>query len=205
MQDFDRLQELFMRFPGVGRRQAKRFAYFTSTQSGNFRSELTRLISETGNSLRECIASHQHFFSNDSNEKLSPIERDVRRDKSLLMIVEKDIDLETIEKSGAYSGTYFVLGSLISVVNGNAQEARIPNLLQHVKIRASKHALREIIIALSLNPESEHTRLYIEEQLKPIQQEFGFIISRLGRGLSTGSELEYSDKDTLRAALESRK
>jgi len=205
MSVFEDLQQHFMKFPGVGRRQAQRFAYFVATQPTGYRKALVTAMVHAGNNMKECPISHQHFIDDGNTSDLSPIERNPDRATTHLMIVEKDSDIDAVEKSGVYSGTYFVLGGLLPVVSKENEETRITELVELVENRKKEGDLQEIIIALSLNPESEHTRYAIEEALQPAIENSKINISRLGRGLSTGSELEYADSETLKAALESRK
>ena len=203
MQAFDRLQNMLMKLPGIGRRQARRLVFFLLQQDSGFRKELSSMIQSVDQNMRLCQNSFQYFYSINPDEVLSPIERDGSRDTTQLMIVEKDMDLETIERSGVYKGTYFVIGGLIPVIKDDTSHLRIEPLLQHIQNRA-QNGLTEIIMAFSYNPESEHTRMYLEEKMKPLIEKHNLKVSKLGRGLSTGSELEYSDSDTLRHAMESR-
>jgi len=203
MQPFDSLQNLLMRLPGIGRRQARRLVFFLLQQDSGFRKELSAMIQSVDQNMRLCQNSFQYFYSVNPDETLSPIERDGSRNIDQIMIVEKDMDLEAIEKSSVHRGTYFVIGGLIPVIKDDTSHLRIEPLLQHIDNRA-QGGLTEIIMAFSYNPESEHTRMYLEEKLKSVIEKHGLTISKLGRGLSTGTELEYSDSDTLRHAMESR-
>jgi recombination protein RecR len=203
MQPFEHLQKLFMRLPGIGRRQARRLVFFLLQQDSRFRKELATTIQNIDANMHLCQNSFQYFYSENQSETLSPIERDASRDRSQIMIVEKDMDLEAIEQSNVYKGTYFVIGGLIPMIKHDVSHLRIDPLLQHIEKRAAQ-GLAEIIMSFSYNPESEHTRMFLEEKLKPVVEKHNLTISKLGRGLSTGTELEYSDSDTLRHALSSR-
>lgn len=120
------------------------------------------------------------------------------------MVVEKDTDFESVRRSGSYTGRYFILGGTIPVLEKNpASKIRIRELIARVESGASE-GLSEIILALSANPEGDFTRDYVARTLEPIAQKLGIIITTLGRGLSTGTELEYSDSDTLKHALKNR-
>jgi recombination protein RecR len=121
------------------------------------------------------------------------------------MVVEKDIDLDNIEKSGVYNGIYFVLGGTIQIFEKHPGELiRSKKLLEIVKKRAEKESLKEIILALSLTTDGENTMRYLSSLLEPIAKQYHLRISTLGRGLSTGIELEYSDVDTIKNALQNR-
>ena len=119
------------------------------------------------------------------------------------MVVEKDSDLESVKKSRTYSGKYFILGGLVPIVEKNTKsKVRIEELKN--KIKKDNKEIKEVILAFSLNPQGEHTDSYVRGQLKDIIESLGIKISSLGRGLSTGTELEYSDNETLRNALKNR-
>src|SRR6185503_8414165 len=116
-------------------------------------------------------------------------------DTTLLMVVEKDSDLESVRKSRAYGGKYFVLGGLVPIVEKTTKrQVRIEELKARSK---NDKNLKEIILAFSLSPQGDHTDHYV----RGILTDTGLKISSLGRGLSTGTELEYSDNDTLKNAL----
>jgi DNA gyrase/topoisomerase IV subunit A len=118
-------------------------------------------------------------------------------------IVEKDSDLESVRKSRVYNGKYFVLGGLVPIVEKNTKSrVRIEELKQ--RLSSPKSGFGEIILAFSLNSQGDHTDQYVREQIKDICDKQNIKISSLGRGLSTGTELEYSDNDTLKNALKNR-
>ena len=118
----------------------------------------------------------------------------------MLMIVEKDSDLESVKKSRVYHGKYFILGGLVPIVEKNTKSwVRIEELKEKIK-KESNH-LKEIILAFSLSPQGDHTDSYVREKLKDIAEKSNIKISSLGKGLATGTELEYSDNDTLKNAL----
>jgi recombination protein RecR len=189
----DKLIEYFLKFPGIGPRQAKRFAYFLASQDKNFTEDLSRLISEIKKEINQCPDCFRFFEG-----KKCAICSSLNRDKNILMLVEKDVDLENIERAGIYNGKYFVLGGVM-MLGGSGKESglRFKQLFDKV----SKEKPKEIILALSANAEGENTGRYIEKILEPLKIK----ITRLGRGLSTGAELEYSDSETIINALKNRK
>ena len=195
----EKLSELFEKFPGVGKRQAKRFVYFLLRKNSGYGRELSDAILNIKKNIRLCEESFQFFYS-ERGDTLSPIARNENRDDSKLMIVEKDSDLENIERMGVYDGKYFVLGGSIPVLS------KIPNEFIREKellniIEKKKDIIKEIILAMSVNPQGENTLEYLQK----ILERFGIKISVLGRGLSTGTELEYSDKDTFESAFSNRR
>jgi len=202
MNSIEKLAELFEKFPGVGKRQAKRFVYYLLRRSGSYSRDITNAISRLKDNIRICQESFQYFYSENPNETLSPIARDPSRDRSLLLVVEKDSDLENLESMHFYRGLYFVLGGSIPVLSKAPEEfVRIGELKAIVQKKIDAGELKEMILGLSVNPQGEYTLEYLQEQLK----DFSVKISILGRGLSTGTELEYSDKETFESAFANRK
>lgn len=193
---------MFSEFPGIGPRQAKRFVYFLLRKNNNFSENLTESIKELKKHVKICKKSFSYFYSDNERETLSPIERDVSRDNKKLMIVEKDSDLENIEKSGVYSGHYFVLGGTVPILEKEPDKfVRSKELVSRIE---KDEEIKEVILALSANPDGENTMEYVESVIKPILEKKDISLSHLGKGLSTGTELEYSDKETIKSALENR-
>jgi recombination protein RecR len=204
MNSIEKLAELFEKFPGVGKRQAKRFVYYLLRKNAAFTRELSYAISKIKDNIHICEESFQYFYSEDPKATLSPIARDPNRDRSLLLVVEKDSDLENLESMHFYRGLYFVLGGSIPVLSKNPEEfIRITDLKKIIEKKLAAGELQELILGLSVNPQGEYTLEYLQEQLKPFEGKLK--ISILGRGLSTGTELEYSDKETFENAFSNRK
>lgn len=202
MNEIDKLIQLFREFPGIGPRQAERFVYFLLTKNEVYRHLLAEEITNLKTSIHLCTSCFR-FFS--GKNEVCHICTNPHRDETQLMIVAKDVDYQAIEKTKTYTGYYFILGGTVPILDKNPNErVRTQELLNKVKMRAEK-GLKEIIIALSINPEGEHTKDYIEGELREICATHGIKITTLGRGLSTGTELEYSDSETLRNALSNRK
>lgn len=203
MNPIERLAQQFKEFPGIGERQAKRFVYFLLHKSPNYVAELSEAISVLKNTIHQCPSCFLFFQSekntlceNCSNPKV---------DRTFLLIVEKDADYESIRKSKNYNGLYFILGGLVPIVTKDTPTfIRTKELTQSIEKKAREDNLKEVIIALSLNPQGEHTDMYLRELLSPLQQKHKFNIVSLGRGLSTGTELEYSDSETIKNALKNR-
>jgi recombination protein RecR len=205
MDSLNRLHDLFKQFPGIGPRQAKRFVYFLLNSPEGLRSALAREILDLASHVSKCSSCHRYFDNKRMDTDLCLICRDESRDGASLMVVAKDVDLDAIEKSHVYSGYYFVLGDALSLIEKEPEsKIRTTELLDAIEHRA-KQGLKEIILALSLNSEGEHTREYVENLISPLVKSHGIKISMLGRGLSTGTELEYSDAETIKNALLSRK
>jgi len=202
MSSIDSLTQKFRDFPGIGPRQAKRFVFFLLSRNGTYLDELVSLIDSIKKEVRVC-QSCQRFFNSSTHFPECAICRDSSRDSGILMLVEKDIDLENLERSHAYRGRYFILGGTIPILEKNPDEkARLKELDSYLEKHGGK--IKEIIFGLSINAEGEHTGEFLSSYLKDRATLNNWKLSHLGRGLSTGSELEYADSDTLKSALENR-
>ena len=199
----EKLSRYFKEFPGIGERQAKRFVYFLLHKNPNYVKELGDNIISIKNLIHQCPSCFL-FFEGDRDE-LCDVCKDPKTDKTSLLIIEKDADYENIKKSRNYSGMYFILGGLAPIVTKETPTfLRLKELLSSIENRAKNDKLKEIIIALSLNPQGEHTDMYLREKMSPLQDKYKFKVVSLGRGLSTGTELEYSDGETIKNALKNR-
>ena len=197
MHSIETLSQLISRFPGIGPRQAKRIVYSLLTQDDIYLSSLSDEIRDLKKHIKQCVECYAYFYSNDPAEMTHPIMRDSSRDIKTLMVVEKDSDLETMEKSHLYNGLYFVLGGSLPVVEKDPQKKI---RLRELESFVLKYNPTEIIIAMNATPEGDNTADFLKEKL-----EGKATLSILGRGLSTGTEIEYSDKETLDNALRNRK
>ena len=219
MDSTDKLIELFKQFPGIGPRQAKRFVYFLLTRSNGYSGELAKLIGEIKSHVVCCDSCFRFFARNGNPATTCPICADKNRDGKLLMIVSHDVDFENVERTGSFGGYYFILGGTVPILEKEpTKRIRQKELLEVVEKKVPRmplgentprgilgtDKLEEIIIALNYNPEGENTLTYISQILRPICEKYNVKISTLGRGLSTGTELEYSDSDTIKNALKNR-
>jgi len=203
MTPIEDLAKYFKEFPGIGERQSKRFVYFLLHKNPTYVSELGKMVSKLKDEISQCTSCFLFFQSN--GQKLCETCRDDRVDHSSLLVVEKDADFESIKRSHTYKGMYFILGGLVPIVTKETHTfVRTKELLKTIEDRAKKSDLKEIILALSINPQGEHTDMYLREILSPLQKKYNFSIVSLGRGLSTGTELEYSDSETIKNALQNR-
>ena len=172
-----------------------------------YNENLTGLVSELKKEIAQCGECFRFFIvgknpTKDRASKICDICSNIHTDSSILMIVEKDSDLESVKKSRVYNGKYFILGGLVPIVEKNTKKRiRIEELKGKIK---NDKKLKEIILAFSISPQGDHTDSYVREQIKDIVEKLKIKISSLGKGLSTGTELEYSDNDTLKNALKNR-
>ncbi|HEY9583394.1 MAG TPA: toprim domain-containing protein [Candidatus Paceibacterota bacterium] len=196
MDPIHKLTEYFREFPGIGPRQAKRFVYFLMTKNSAYLDSLAKLILEIRKNVRVCSLCFR--FYQDGNSKVCPTCSN--RDEEKLMIVSRDVDFESIEKSKSYNGYYFILGGSIPILDKEPEKrVRLRELVERIK----KGKFKEIILSLNSTADGEHTADFIKNYIKE-KMGADLTVSVLGRGLSTGAELEYSDSDTIKNALKNR-
>ncbi len=197
-----KLQELFGRFPTIGSRTAGRFVMYLINQPKEMADELIKAIQELKNSVNLCSFCFNPF---ESQGPLCPICQSPTRNKNILCIVEKEVDLNSIENTKKYTGLYFILGGNVSSFRMNdAGHLRLKELQE--KIKTSNFT--EIIIATNTTPEGKATSVLIERALKECLTPGAkqtFTVTHLGKGLPVGGELEYADDETLESAFEGRK
>lgn len=195
-----RLTEIFSRFPGIGPRQAKRFVYHLLTLRDEQIAELTDLITRLPREISQCSKCYR--FSSISKERLCEYCWPNSRDDSMIMVISRDVDLEAIEKSRTWPGRYFVLGGTILPLDKDPErKVRINELKRRIDGDVSRGVLKEVVLAMAANTEGDFTVDFLKER---IGEPSGVRISVLGRGLSTGTELEYSDSETIKNALKNR-
>jgi len=195
---FKNTAKLFQKLPGVGPRQAARFVLALLEKDQSELKEMGQAISNLKNDIRFC----KECF-NVSENHLCAICLDSKRDKSKLLVLEKVTDLDSIEKTGLYKGLYHVLGGAINPLDGMTPQTLRFKELEHRldKLLEGDQSL-ELIIATNPNTNGETTALYLRELF---QNKNGITLTRLGRGLASGSHLEYADEITLKNALDYRK
>jgi recombination protein RecR len=180
--------------PGVGPRSAERYAYFLLKAD----KAKSQIISESLKSLHKNIKYCPKTFALiESDQELSPLYTDPKRDKALVAVVADPFDIVALEKTHSFNGTYHVLGGLVSPIdNISPEQLHITELIK----RIDEDKVKELILATNASVEGESTALLIMQQLegKPVK------ITRLARGLPVGVDLEYADQITLKRALEGR-
>lgn len=202
-ESIQKLIDQFSKFPTVGPRTASRFVFHLLRASKEEVEAFLKSILELRKSIKICGFCFNPFQGESS---LCKICSDPSRDRTLLCLVEKEADLISLEKTKKYKGLYFILGGTVSGLRrDDIKKLRIKELEDRIKEPQKFGILdakfREIIIATNPTTEGEATALYLERTLKP----FGQKITRLGRGLPVGAELEYADEETLGSALDSRR
>ncbi len=203
MSPFEDLEEMFRQFPGIGPKQAKRFAYFLAHQNPQFLSKLADHIESLKADIATCHECFRIFSLPKGAEKIiCKTCNDAGRDKTTLLVVPRDNDFLHIEGSGVYKGLYFLLGNTLSVLDDHPDK-KIRHKELGLRIKKLLPGLKEIILASDLTPDGDFTIEWLSSELKKAFP--GLKISVLGRGLSTGTELEYADPDTLKNAIMGRK
>ena len=188
------LVEAFGLLPGVGPRTAERYAYYIVKHSEASAAKLADTLKNVHKGIGYCKKT---FAFVPAGQEISDLYSDPRRDKTVVAVVAEPFDIMALEKTGTYSGTYHVLGGLVSPIDGvSPDQLHIKELVTRIK----EDAIEEIIIALNASVEGESTALYLQQQLagKDVK------ITRLARGLPVGVDLEYADQITLGHALEGR-
>lgn len=191
MSALERLAALFERFPGIGPRQAMRFVMFLLKASPAMRKEIADALLEVGKNVRRC---NNCLRFHDATTPLCSMCSSAR--DSVLMVVVHDTDIAAIERSGTYRGYYFVLGGMLSL-GGTTTEIHERELVARLK---KSPEITELILALPAQPDGDMTAAQVREKITAAL-DTPPKITTLGRGLSTGSEIEYADPETIRNAL----
>lgn len=175
--------------PSIGPRQATRLAFHLVSRGRGQIYELARAVNE----LQQMAPCPSCFFITHKNR--CPICSEPHRNKSIVCIVEKETDVISLEKAKKYTGTYLVLHEL-GKSGSMSPDQRLK--LQSLK---SRSPLQEIIIALSPTSYGDLNAELVLQEVRP----FCPRITRLGRGIPTGGEIEFADPDTLAGAIDNRK
>jgi recombination protein RecR len=202
--------EILQRFPGIGPKQAERFYYFLVKQNKTFIDNFKiNLDAIKLNSFR-CESCYSFFTldnieNNNKHNRLCHICADNNRDINKLLIVEKEMDQNAIEYTSEYNGLYFVMGGkLPTIVKDPREHIRIIELVEKVSNKIIDNTLEEIIFALPATSEGELEMNYIKKTISQIPNIDKINITMLARGVSTGLEMEYVDRDTFKNAFERR-
>jgi recombination protein RecR len=188
----ERLIAEFMKLPGIGRKSAQRIVFHLIDAGDEDVIGLSDALKKMKESIVECSVC-----CNVSDSDPCHICADLRRDDSLVCVVEQPSDVAAIEKVSEYRGSFHVLRGRLSPLEGRGPEdIRARRLVERVKAGE----ITEVIIATNPDVDGEATALYIDRLMKPL----GVKVTRLARGLPMGTDLEYADQVTLQKALEGR-
>lgn len=182
------------RLPGIGKKTALRLVLHLIKENENRTLALTESLKKLRTQIKFCKTCH-----NISDEEECVICRSHRRDKAILCVVEDCNDVMAIENTSQYLGIYHVLGGVISPMNGiGPSELKIESLVERLSQKQSE--VKEVILALSPTMEGDTTAFYINRKLKDLHIK----VTSIARGVSVGSELEYSDEITLGRSITGR-
>jgi recombination protein RecR len=200
---FEKLQKQLKQLPGVGYRSAERIALHLLVEKPAKLQELVKAMEEAAGAVRRCTRC-----GNLAEGELCEICADVRRDPSLVCVVEHVPDLVALERSGAYRGVYHVLHGKLSPIQGVAPEdLNLAALLGRIE----GGDVKELILALSNDVEGEATCHYLTQHLPPGADAVGSVgessvkVTRIGFGLPSGGGVLYADSVTLKSALDGRR
>lgn len=187
-----RLIEELAALPGIGGKSAQRLAFHIIHMPRDEVAGLSGAILEARDKVRYCSVC-----CNLTEEELCPICANLKRDHSVIMVVEDPRDMAAYERTKEFHGVYHVLHGAISPMTGvTPQDIRIKELFTRMD-----DTVREVILATNPNVEGEATAMYISKLLKPL----GVMVTRIANGVPVGGDLEYVDEITLSRALEGRR
>jgi len=196
-----RVAQLFGRLPGVGEKTALRFALFLATGEEVAARELGTELSALRDHIKPCTRCGNIAEAESPDlPAVCSVCADTRRDASLLCVVARVQDLLAIERSGAMRGRYFVLGRLLSPLEGISSED-LPIDALKARIRDKTNPVTELLVATPPSVDGEATALLLARELAPT----GIRITRIASGIPHGGDLEYADQVTLGRAIEGRK
>ncbi len=187
-----RLIEELSELPGIGRKTAARLTFFLLRSHSDLAERLAEALLELKQRTRFCSVCY-----NITEDDPCPVCADPSRDAHTICVVEEPLDVLALEAASAYRGVYHVLHGVLAPSEGMfAESLRINELVARVR----KGGVSEVILATNPTSEGDWTASYLVTRLQPL----GVRITRLGRGLPVGGDLEYADVVTLTRALESR-
>ncbi|MBN2507110.1 MAG: recombination protein RecR [Verrucomicrobia bacterium] len=181
------------RLPGIGPRSAERLALHLVQSRPESVHQLAQAILRARERIRPCSVCGAL-----TEQDPCAVCSDERRDRSMVCVVERPVDILSIEKAGGFHGTYHVLGGTLSPLNGvEPEDLRIAELER----RLDGGSVREVILALGTDVEGDATSHYLAQRLG----RKGVKVTRIAHGLPAGTGLEYADELTLSRALEGRR
>ncbi len=189
-----RLIDAFASLPGIGEKTATRLVFHLIRSPQNVSQELGEASLNLKTELKLC-----EKCKNITTSELCGICEDSTRDVSKICVMEEALDVLAFEKAGVWKGVYHVLHGVLNPLDGIGPESlTISDLVRRIE----KGGVKEIILSMNPSVEGEATAMYLTKQLQKFPQ---IKITRIARGLPTGSELSYADEVTLQAALNGRR
>ena len=188
-----RVIEALRRLPGIGPKSAQRLAYHLVRMPEAEALELSEAITGVKQRIKLCDTC-----ADITEEPVCTICMDPSRDRSAICVVEEPLDVTAIERTRTYAGMYHVLHGAISPTSGiAASDLKIKELLERLH---DDPPVSEVIVATNTNLDGEATAMYLQRAISPA----GIKVTRIARGLPSGSDIEYADDATLAHSLESR-
>jgi recombination protein RecR len=191
--EIERLIQVLAKLPGLGPRSARRAALHLIKNRDKLLVPLTSALEEVLDKVTVCSEC-----GNVDTSDPCTLCRDPRRDRSQICVVEEVGDLWALERAGAWSGLYHVLGGTLSAVEGvRPEDLSIARLVE----RAGHDGVKEVVLAVNATVEGQTTAHYIIDRLKDLN----IATSRLAHGVPVGGELDYLDEGTLTQAMRARR
>ena len=188
----DRLIEQFERLPGIGKKTARRLAYYVITRQDNMAEKFSNALLEAKEKIRYCSVCQ-----NLTDSEVCSICAASDRDRSIICVVEDSQDVMAFERTREYKGLYHVLHGVLSPLDGvGPDQLKIRELMT----RLSSGEVTEIVVATNPTVEGEATASYISRLVKTM----GIKVTRPALGIPVGGDLEYADEITLTRAFEGR-
>lgn len=188
--------DAFEALPGIGPKSAQRLAYYLLNVPQEKLTKFSQALENLKKDTRLCA-----LCFNVGEEEFCPVCQDEARDRTQVCVVETSLDLLAFERADGYKGVYHILGGALAPLSGiGPNDLRIPQLMARLKAGE----IRELILATNPNMEGEATAMYITERIKEMGLMEGLKVTRIGRGLPTGADIEYADGQTLLRAFEGR-
>lgn len=202
------------KLPGIGPKTAQRLAFYLLKQDNIDLGKLSQSIAQVKEGIIFCSICHNMAESDPCSTCA-----DVKRDHSIICVVEEPLDAQAIDKSGQFNGVFHVLGGVLNPLEGIGPEnLEIQSLIDRITGVAARHGvpsqddeINEIIIATNPSLEGETTAMHLQKEIRKVNQSISgsvgqpIKITRIARGLPMGGDLEYADDITLMRAMEGRR
>lgn len=198
------LVQLFARLPSVGEKTAQRFVLFLLTREPDTARTLGTALLDMAGAVTSCVRCGNLAERDAARPSASVcgICRDTRRDPTVLCVVARIQDLMSIERSSAFRGYYFVLGRLLSPLEGiGAEQLPMEELKQRIRGGEERPPVREVLVATPPSVDGEATALLLAQQLKPL----GAHVTRIASGVPHGGDIEFADPVTIGRAIAGRR
>jgi recombination protein RecR len=194
----------FAKLPSIGPRQATRIVFSLLKKQGDFVQKFSSDLLNLKKNIKLCQNCFLSY-ENENGKTTCHICSNPKREKTTICIIQKEIEVANIERTGLFNGMYHIIGEDINIFESNITSLSIKKLIEKInnlknQLDESDHKKIEIILATNPTTEGDAVLMYLEQKLLPLNIK----LSSLGRGLSSGGELEYTDQNTLSHAFKNR-